>query len=57
MDPRIGTAVKVFNDMLEGQPYRPVTPVGQLMWNRQLTATDKAIFHNCRRSRRWTRPR
>ena len=45
MDPRIGAAVKVFNDMLEGQPYRPVTPVGQLMWNQQLTATDKAIFH------------
>jgi len=45
MDPRIGRAVKVFNDMLEGQPYRPVTPVGQLMWNQQLTATDNAIFH------------
>ncbi|MGD0061070.1 MAG: extracellular solute-binding protein [Verrucomicrobiia bacterium] len=45
MDPRIGQAVKVFNDMLEGQPYRPVTPVGQLMWNQQLTATDNAIFH------------
>ncbi len=45
MDPRIGASVKVFNDMLEGQPYRPVTPVGQLMWNQQLTATDKAIFH------------
>jgi multiple sugar transport system permease protein/multiple sugar transport system substrate-binding protein len=45
MDPRIGQAIKVFNDMLEGQPYRPVTPVGQLMWNQQLTATDNAIFH------------
>jgi multiple sugar transport system permease protein len=45
MDPRIGAAVKVFNGLLEGQPYRPVTPVGQLMWNQQLTATDKAIFH------------
>jgi multiple sugar transport system permease protein len=45
MDPRIAKAIDVFNDLLEGQPYRPVTPVGQLMWNQQLTATDNAIFH------------
>jgi hypothetical protein len=45
MDPRIGEAVKVFNDMLEGQPYRPVTPVGQLLWNQHITATENAIFH------------
>jgi multiple sugar transport system permease protein len=45
MDTRIAAAVKVFNDLLEGEPYRPVTPVGQLMWNEQLTATDRAIFH------------
>jgi multiple sugar transport system permease protein len=45
MDPRIARAVDVFNNLLEGQPYRPVTPVGQLMWNQQLTATDNAIFH------------
>jgi ABC-type sugar transport system permease subunit/ABC-type glycerol-3-phosphate transport system substrate-binding protein len=45
MDPKIAEAVKVFNDLLEGQPYRPVTPVGQLMWNQHITATDNAIFH------------
>jgi ABC-type sugar transport system permease subunit/ABC-type glycerol-3-phosphate transport system substrate-binding protein len=45
MDPKIAAAVEVFNDLLEGQPYRPVTPVGQLMWNQQISATDNAIFH------------
>ncbi len=45
MDPKVGAAVRVFNDLLEGQPYRPVTPVGQLMWNQQIDATENAIFH------------
>jgi multiple sugar transport system permease protein len=45
MDPKIGEAVRVFNDLLEGQPYRPVTPVGQFMWNQHISATDNAIFH------------
>ncbi len=45
MDPKIGAAIRVFNDLLEGQPYRPVTPVGQLMWNQQISATDNALFH------------
>ena len=45
MDAKVGAAIRVFNDLLEGQPYRPVTPVGQLMWNQQITATDNAIFH------------
>ena len=45
MDPKVGAAVRVFNELLEGQPYRPVTPVGQLMWNQQITATESALFH------------
>jgi multiple sugar transport system permease protein len=45
MSPRIIRAVDAFNNMLEGQPYRPVTPVGQLVWTEQMTATDNAIFH------------
>ena len=45
MDPKVGKAVRVFNDLLEGQPYRPVTPVGQLMWNQHISATDNALFH------------
>lgn len=45
MNRRIAESVNVFNDLLEGQPYRPVTPVGQLLWNQHITATDNAIFH------------
>ncbi|HTS18524.1 MAG TPA: extracellular solute-binding protein [Verrucomicrobiae bacterium] len=45
MDPRITRAVDAFNNLLENQPYRPVTPVGQMLWNQQMTATDNAIFH------------
>lgn len=45
MDPKVADAVRVFNDLLEGQPYRPVTPVGQLMWNQHISATDNALFH------------
>lgn len=45
MDPKVGAAVRVFNDMLEGQPYRPVTPVGQLLWNQHISAMENAIYH------------
>jgi len=45
MDPKVGAAIRVFNEVLEGQPYRPVTPVGQLLWNQHITATDNAIYH------------
>lgn len=45
MDPKIGEAVNVFNSLLEGQPYRPVTPVGQFMWNQHISGTENAIFH------------
>ncbi|NQU11970.1 extracellular solute-binding protein [bacterium] len=45
MDPKVAAAVNVFNDLLAGQPYRPVTPVGQLLWNQHIEATENAIFH------------
>ena len=45
VDPKLKQAVTVFNRFLAGSPFRPVTPVGQLMWNQQLSATENAIFH------------
>src|ERR1700729_879483 len=45
MDPKVAAAVQVFNDLLEGQPYRPVTPVGQLLWNQQRDRTEDALYH------------
>jgi multiple sugar transport system permease protein len=45
MDPKVAAAVRMFNGLLEGQPYRPVTPVGQLLWNQHISATDNALFH------------
>jgi len=45
MDPKVGAAVSVFNELLAGQPYRPVTPVGQLLWNQHISAMEDAIFH------------
>jgi multiple sugar transport system permease protein len=44
MDSKVGEAVQVFNELLEGQPYRPVTPVGQLLWNEHITAMDSAVY-------------
>lgn len=45
MDPKVAAAVRVFNDLLEVARYRPVTPVGQLLWNQHITAMEDAIFH------------
>ncbi len=44
MEPRIKDAVRLYNDLLEGARFRPVTPVGQLLWNQHITATENAIF-------------
>jgi len=38
-------AVKLLNDLIEISPFRPVTPVGQLLFNEQKRATENAIFH------------
>ena len=45
MDPKVAAAVEVFNNLLEGQPFRPVTPVGQLLWNEQRDRTEDALYH------------
>jgi hypothetical protein len=37
-------AMRVFNDLLETSRYRPVTPVGQKLWNAQIWAMEDAIF-------------
>ena len=38
-------AMKQFNDLLTNSRYRPVTPVGQKLWNAQIWAMEDAIFH------------
>ena len=45
MDPKVAAAVRAFNDLLPGARYRPVTPVGQLLWNQHIDAMEAAIFH------------
>lgn len=37
--------VQLLNNLLETSPIRPVTPVGQLLFNEQKRATENAIFH------------
>src|SRR5438046_5391581 len=48
-DPTIPTklrdGVKLLNDLIDTSPFRPVTPVGQLLFNEQKRATENAIFH------------
>ncbi len=43
--PKVRDGVKLLNDLLENSPFRPVTPVGQLLFNEQKRATENAIFH------------
>ena len=38
-------AFVVFKDLLPGSKYRPVTPVGQKLWNEHMRATDAATNH------------
>jgi ABC-type sugar transport system permease subunit/ABC-type glycerol-3-phosphate transport system substrate-binding protein len=44
MDPKVQAAAHVFNNLIQYARYRPVTPVGQLMWNQQADATENAVF-------------
>lgn len=44
-DPKIRDAVIVMNKMLPASRFRPVTAVGQLLWNQQISAMENAIFH------------
>ncbi len=45
LEPKFKQAMSVFNDLLEDSRYRPVTPVGQKLWNAQIWAMEDAIFH------------
>ncbi len=43
--PKVRDGVQLLNELLDTSPIRPVTPVGQLMFNEQKRATENAIFH------------
>src|ERR1700731_2002391 len=45
IQPKVRDCAKLLNDLLETSPIRPVTPVGQLLFNEQKRATENAIFH------------
>lgn len=38
-------AYKLAMDILPEAKYRPVTPVGQLLWNQHVSAFDNAVYH------------
>src|SRR5205809_5835336 len=42
---KLRDSVKLLNDLIDTSPFRPVTPVGQLLFNEQKRATENAIFH------------
>lgn len=41
---RFAKAIRVFNDLLPHSRFRPVTPVGQLMWSEQKNAMQSALY-------------
>ena len=45
IQPKVCDGVRLLNELLETSPIRPVTPVGQLLFNEQKRATENAIFH------------
>ena len=45
VEPQFKHAMRVYNDLLSSSYYRPVTPVGQKLWNAQIWAMEDAIFH------------
>jgi spermidine/putrescine-binding protein len=45
IQPKVRDGARLLNDLLETSPIRPVTPVGQLLFNEQKRATEKATFH------------
>ncbi|MCX7919345.1 MAG: extracellular solute-binding protein [bacterium] len=44
-DPNYQSAIKTFLDLLEVSRFRPVTPVGQLLWDEHVRAFDDASYH------------
>jgi multiple sugar transport system permease protein len=45
IQPKVREGARLLNDLIETSPIRPVTPVGQLLFNEQRRATENAIFH------------
>ncbi len=44
LEPKFKQAMRVYNDLLDNSRFRPVTPVGQKLWNCQIWAMEDAIF-------------
>jgi multiple sugar transport system permease protein len=44
-DPRLKAAMRVFNGLVPLSLFRPVTAVGQLLWNQQIDTMNDAIYH------------
>src|SRR2546421_726526 len=42
---KLRDGIKLLNDLIDTSPFRPVTPVGQLLFTEQKRATENAIFH------------
>jgi hypothetical protein len=38
-------AQRLLNDLLPVSRYRPITPVGQLLWNEHISAMEAALYH------------
>jgi len=45
LTPQIKKGYRLCIDMLPNSKYRPVTPVGQLLWSQHITAFEKAVYH------------
>ena len=45
LPPKLVDGLRLFIGAIEGSPYRPVTEVGQLLWNAQRDATELATDH------------
>lgn len=43
--PKLKAAARVFQDLIGASPFRPVSPVGQLIFNEQGVAMEKAMRH------------
>lgn len=43
---KFGDAVRMFNSLLPVSRFRPVTPVGQLLWQEHVTQTENALYGN-----------
>ncbi len=46
IDPKVVAAMRAFTEGMDQARYRPVTPVGQLLWNQHVEATENAVFGN-----------